>query len=163
MVQARRPLGNRDGTKQLYGIRPSHVPMRRRLPLSHSSKEMVALPCQTVDASARQFLSLSGAHLRISVPETSPCHRQAKQIGKLDPRKVTLQPSGAFAAESRPRRTRDRQSKRIGSVRRRLCKWAASAGPFTFESLGHRRGGQSKRMRSCLCRSGILAGSRRRC
>ena len=56
-----------------------------------------------------------------------------------------------------------RQPGRIGSVLRRLCRWAASAGPVTFESLGHRRGGQSKRMRSCLCRSGILAGSRRRC
>jgi len=35
---------------------------------------------------------------------------------------------GAFAAESRPRRIRDRHRQRIGSVRNRLGTWAASAG-----------------------------------
>ena len=81
------------------------------------------------------FLSSpSKGYLRISVPETSPCHTQAKQIGALDPRRAAPQSSGAFAAESRPRRTRHRQCKRIGAVRRRLCAWAASAGPLTFEN-----------------------------
>jgi hypothetical protein len=63
-----------------------------------------------------------------SVPETSPCHAQAKQIGELDPRKVTrdcrkhsrgIETSTELVIGSR---------KRIGSVRERLCTWAASAG-----------------------------------
>ena len=32
----------------------------------------------------------SRAHLKRSVPETSPCHQQARQIGKLDPRRAAL-------------------------------------------------------------------------
>jgi len=62
------------------------------------------------------------------VPETSPCHRQAKQVGELDPRKVTH----GCRERSRGIETSTelvcRQSQRIGSVRERLCTWAASAG-----------------------------------
>ena len=77
---------NRGGTKQLYGIRPTCVPTRRR-------------PCL--------FFPSRGIRRR-SVPETSPCHVQAKQDGKLDPRRVTRHSPGAFAAESRPQQTRHR-------------------------------------------------------
>jgi hypothetical protein len=62
------------------------------------------------------------------VPETSPCHGQAKQIGELDPRKVTRVLPGAFPRNRDLDGTRGRQSQRIGSVRQRLCTWAASAG-----------------------------------
>ena len=97
---------NRDGTKQLYGIRPTRVPTSRR----------------------RCLLFPSRGIWKRSVPETSPCHVQAKQIGELDPRKVTrgcrersrgIETSTELVVGSR---------KRIGSVRNRLCTWAASAG-----------------------------------
>lgn len=97
---------NRDGTKQLYGLRPIHVPMKRR----------------------RCFLSPSRGIWKRGVPETSPCHIQAKQSGELDPRKVTrgcrersrgIETSTELVVGNR---------KRIGSVRNRLCTWAASVG-----------------------------------
>jgi hypothetical protein len=44
----------------------------------------------------------SGAHLRSRVPETSPCHRQARQIGKLDPEGDVVV-NGSIREESRPR------------------------------------------------------------
>src|SRR5450755_2943125 len=58
---------NRDGTNPLYGLRPTRVPTSRRRCLRFPSR---------------------GIGKR-SVPETSPCHVQAKQSGELDPRKVT--------------------------------------------------------------------------
>jgi hypothetical protein len=64
-VQSRQ---NRDGTKQLYGLWPTRVPTSRRRCLLFPSK---------------------GIGKR-RVPETSPCHGQAKQSGELDPRKVTM-------------------------------------------------------------------------
>ena len=59
---------NRDGTKQLYGIRPTRVPTSRR----------------------RCLLFPSRGIWKRSVPETSPCHLQAKQIGEIDPQKVAM-------------------------------------------------------------------------
>ena len=97
---------NRDGTKQLYGLWPTRVPTSRR----------------------RCLLFPSRGYWKRRVPETSPCHGQAKQSGKLDPRKVT----GGCRERSRGIETSTelvgRQSQRIGSVRQRLCTWAASAG-----------------------------------
>src|SRR5207253_2358013 len=71
---------------------------------------------------------LSGGHWKRCVPETSPCHVQAKQNGELDLRKVAC-----FCREHSPRnRDRDKliigNQQRIGSVRNRLGTWAASAG-----------------------------------
>ena len=112
----------------------------------------------------------SKGHLEVSVPETSPCHVQAKQIGELDPRRVSVPTAAVFFAprvqklrriESGARWGR-RRSLRIGSVSRRLCTWAASGGLVTFESIGHRREGQSNRVRSSLGRTGTFAGSRPR-
>jgi hypothetical protein len=80
----------RGGTKQLYGVRPLSVPRQRR-------------HCFPISPSEGDFGNRCA-------PETSPCHVQAKQNGELDPRKVTRLLPGAFAAESRPRRIRDRQS-----------------------------------------------------
>ena len=110
VVQARRPLGNRDGTKQLYGIRPMHVPMQRRLPL---------FSLQGVLENQRPR--------NLSVPHAGQANRRARSP------QGSAAIVGSIPAESRPRRTRDRQRKRIGSVSRRLCTWAASAGPVTFE------------------------------
>jgi hypothetical protein len=50
----------------------------------------------------------SGGISRRCVPETSPCHVQAKQDGELDPLRVARFGPGAFAAESRPQQTRHR-------------------------------------------------------
>ena len=48
-------------------------------------------------------------------------------------------------------------AQRIGSVSPALGRWAASAGlSHVSESLGHRRGGQSKRKRSSLRRTAAL-------
>ena len=80
----------------------------------------------------------------LSVPRAGQAKRQARS-----PKGSALSPE-AFAAESRPRQTRDRHRRRIGSVRNRLGTWAASAGSSRSKVLGHRRGGQSKRMRSSL-------------
>ena len=97
---------NRDGTKPLYGLRPTRVPTSRRRCLRFPSR----------------------GYWKRGVPETSPCHGQAKQVGELDPRKVTrgcrersrgIETSTELVVGSR---------KRIGSVRERLCTWAASAG-----------------------------------
>ena len=117
---------HRDGTNPLYGLRPTRVPTSRR----------------------RCLLFPSGGIWKRGVPETSPCHVQAKQNGKLDSRRITC-----FRREHSPR-NRDRRElvigkrQRIGSVRNRLGTWAASAGSVTCEILGHRHGGQSKRRRS---------------
>ena len=62
------------------------------------------------DGFASQSLPLGGIFGRHRAPETSPCHVQAKQNGELDLRRVACFSPGAFAAESRPRRTRHRQS-----------------------------------------------------
>src|ERR1700722_7977579 len=103
---------NRGGTKQLYGIRRLHVPMQPR-------------PC---------LITPSGGILRRSVPETSPCHVQAKQDGELDPLRA------AFDRREHSPRNRDRgklvigNRQRIGSVRCRLGTWAASAGSFAYET-----------------------------
>ena len=62
-------------------------------------------------------------------------------------------------------RNRDRSKlvigiqQRIGSVRNRLGTWAASAGSFPCKIFGHRRGGQSKRMRSSPRHTGVLKRS----
>jgi len=93
-------------------------------------------------------LHLPGEFERRCAPETSPCHVQAKQNGELDLRRVACFSPGAFVAESRPRRIRDRHRQRIGSVLRGLGTWAASAGSTRSKILGHRRGGQSNAMRS---------------
>jgi len=79
---------NRGGTKQLYGIRPVSVPRQRRhcFPTSPSG----------------------GILGKRCAPETSPCHVQAKQNDELNLRRVACFSPGAFAAESRPRRIRDR-------------------------------------------------------
>ena len=108
MVQATASIlsKNRDGTKQLYGLRPTRVPTSRR----------------------RCLLFPSRGIWKRSVPETSPCHMQAKQNGELDPRKGTLKKPGTFPRNRDLDGTRGRQSQRIGSVRERLCTWAASAG-----------------------------------
>jgi hypothetical protein len=63
-----------------------------------------------------------------SVPETSPCHGQAKQNGELDPRKVTMDCRERSRGIETSTELVSRQSQRIGSVRERLCTWAASAG-----------------------------------
>ena len=97
---------HRDGTKQLYGLRPIHVPMKRRRCLRFPSRGI----------------------WKRGVPETSPCHVQAKQIGELDPRRVTR----GCRERSRGIETSTElvigKRKRIGSVHKRLCTWAASAG-----------------------------------
>ena len=78
----------------------------------------------------------------LSVPRAGQAKRRARS-----PQSNAPSP-GAFAAESRPRRIRDRHRQRIGSVRNRLGTWAASAGSLRSKILGHRRGGQSNAMRS---------------
>ncbi len=83
----------------------------------------------------------------LSVPRAGQAKRRARSP------KGTAPSSGAFVAESRPRRIRDRHRQRIGSVLRGLGTWAASAGSSRSKFLGHRRGGQSKRMRSSLWRT----------
>ena len=99
------------------------------------------------DGIASQSLPLGEFENRC-VPETSPCHVQAKQNGELDPRRVARSLRGAFAAESRPRQTHHRQSAthRLSSSRARHV---GSLGRLLrVRHLGHRRGGQSKSMRS---------------
>ena len=108
--------------------------------MSHSSARAEAAPNSYTGSGRCMFpcndgflSSPSGGVGRIGVPETSPCHRQAKQDGELDPRRVT---SGCreLSRGIETSRSPVRQPGRIGSVRSRLCKWAASAGPVTFEN-----------------------------
>jgi hypothetical protein len=101
----------------------------------------------------------------LSVPRAGQANRQARspQGKRADRRGLRSSWSAAKLRriESGASRGR-RRSIRIGSVSRRLCTWAASGGLVTFESLGHRRGGQSKRKKSSLRRTGAFAGSRPR-
>jgi hypothetical protein len=96
----------RDGTKQLYGLRPIHVPMKRR----------------------RCFLFPSRGYLEtrrprnLSVPHTGQANQQARSSKGNDGL------PGAFPRNRDLDGIRSRQSQRIGSVRKRLCTWAASAG-----------------------------------
>ena len=99
-------LKHRDGTKQLYGLRPIHVPMSRRRCLLFPS---------------RGYLETSRPR-NLSVPRAGQAKRQARS-----PKGNDGQP-GAFPRNRDLDGTRGRQSQRIGSVRSRLCTWAASAG-----------------------------------
>src|SRR5476649_2038938 len=97
---------NRDGTKQLYGLRPTRVPTSRRRCL---------------------LFPFKGIWKR-RVPETSPCHGQAKQSGELDPRKVTR------GCRERSRGIETSTELVVGSRSASaqfvvgFCTWAASAG-----------------------------------
>src|SRR3984957_85501 len=97
---------NRDGTKPLYGIRPTRVPTSRR----------------------RCLHSPSRGYWKRGVPETSPCHVQAKQVGELDPRRVTR------GCRERSRGIETSTELVIGSRSASaqfvvgFCTWAASAG-----------------------------------
>src|SRR5476649_411737 len=102
---------NRDGTKQLYGLRPTRVPTSRR----------------------RCLLFPSRGIWKRGVPETSPCHGQAKQISELDPRRVTRGCRERSRGIETSTELVSRLSQRIGSVRERLCTWAASAGSCEIE------------------------------
>ena len=101
-----------------------HVPMQRRPRLIHSLKS--AFETQRPR--------------NLSVPQAGQANRQARSP------KGSVRLPGAFA------RNRDRGKlmvgirQRIGSVRTRLCMWAASAMLRHVRILGHRRGGQSNRL-----------------
>jgi len=97
---------NRDGTKQLYGIRPTRVPTSRRRCLLFPSKGILE----------------TQRPRNLSVPRAGQAKRRARS-SKGDARLP-----GAFPRNRDLDGTRDRQSQRIGSVRERLCTWAASAG-----------------------------------
>jgi len=97
---------NRDGTKQLYGLRPTRVPTSRRRCLLFPS---------------RGYWETSRPR-NLSVPPTGQAKRRARS-SKGDARLP-----GAFPRNRDLDGTRGRQSQRIGSVRHRLCTWAASAG-----------------------------------
>jgi len=96
----------RDGTKQLYGLRPTRVPTSRR----------------------RCLLFPSRGYWKRSVPETSPCHGQAKQVGELDPRRVTRgcreRSRGIETSTELVIGTRSASAQFVGG----FCTWAASAG-----------------------------------
>src|SRR2546426_459539 len=77
------------------GLRPTRVPTSRRRCLLFPSK---------------------GIGKR-RVPETSPCHGQAKQSGELDPRKVTMDCRERSRGIETSTELVSRQSQRIGSVR----------------------------------------------
>jgi hypothetical protein len=97
---------NRDGTKPLYGLWPTRVPTSRRRCLRFPSR---------------------GIGKR-SVPETSPCHAQAKQVGELDPRKVTRgcreRSRGIETSTELVIGTRSASAQFVVG----FCTWAASAG-----------------------------------
>ena len=97
---------HRDGTKQLYGIRPTRVPTSRRRCLLFPS---------------RGYLETRRPR-NLSVPRAGQANRRARS-SKGDARLP-----GAFPRNRDLDGTRGRQSQRIGSVRERLCTWAASAG-----------------------------------
>jgi hypothetical protein len=89
--------------------------------------------------------------------ETSPCRRAGEA------KRRTRSPKGDGGRTATPRRNRDLRrvgamsARRIGSVRVPLGRRAASVGRWSVEveagDSGHRRGGQSNRTGSGVCRS----------
>ena len=127
----------RGGTKQLYGVWPGRVPTPGRLrPAFPFSGE-----CWT------------SRPRNLSVPRAGQANRRARS-----PKGDASTAAVLGRIESDPRRGR-RRSIRIGSVQNRLGTWAASAGSSRSKILGHRRGGQSKAMRSSLWHTRVVAGS----
>ena len=79
----------RDGSRysvSLFSIFPSIRKITEAAPNSYTGSGPCMFPCNDGHAS----FTPSRAHLKRSVPETSPCHKQARQIDKLDPRRAAF-------------------------------------------------------------------------
>ena len=136
-----------------------------QLAVAGRSRQQTAADCRCIVLTGRR------------VPETSPCHVQAKQSDGSTPllgpcpatrslgerwrcrerrsgnAVTTALPAGSkrrpgFAASRAAQVVGDGSEQRIGSVSCRLCTWAASVRLHRVRNLGPRRRGQSKRMRS---------------
>ena len=110
---------NRDGTKQLYGIRPTRVPTSRRRCLLFPSKGNFGNAASQKPLRATRRPSKTAS----SIPHPQPLSQRERGARSGD---AGL--PGAFPRNRDLDGTRGRQSQRIGSVRERLCTWAASAG-----------------------------------